>query len=433
MSTSKQIKFLKYRFDQILSILNSGSVTALDSRLYNFFKQNKKFGSTDRNFISEYLYSYIRHKSYIDTYSKIINKNDSYLKLFLAYILNLNINLNQNQNQNLTTNPKDFNIILENKKMDISIETYPFLDPSSIEEIKKYFFSIILFRFPVELKKFNIPSIIYSLPEWICQKLQASYSNTFEELARSLLQRSSTIIRVNPNKITKSKLIDILDEKRINYQILTEGIRIDEKIHFRSLPEYRSGLIEVQDEGSQLICSKIDILENKKILDYCAGSGGKTLFLASRFKNTKFYCYDIRPQALNELKKRAQRASIKNIYPIYDKNLLPQKIDTLILDVPCSGLGTLRRSPWIKWELSEDKLSKIIKTQHQIITESIKNICSLKSIYYITCSILEEENEMQTKWILNNFKNLKLTQEYKTNPTINPNTDGMYMAEFKVL
>ncbi len=380
-----------------------------DKLLYSFFKENKKFGSSDRSFISDCLYFYIRNKTYIDTYSSLLNKSDLYCPLFLSYLLS----------------SKEPKLILD----EIKKETFSFMQPVSLKAIQEHYQDISSFHFYVE--QLNSEENLYSLPTWLVENLKLSYPDYYTELFKSFLERASTTIRVNTLKTSKSKLLDILDNSNIRYHLLTHGIAIDSKIHLESMKEYRAGLFEVQDESSQMICSKIDLCDCKNVVDYCSGAGGKSLNLATRFQNSNFYCNDVRKQILVELKSRAKRAGLSNIY-LLEHNHTSLDVDCLILDVPCSGLGTLRRSPWLKWNLTEKKIEDITSLQLSIVDKAIGRIRPTKKIIYITCSILNAENEDISACIIKKYPNLRLVQEVKTNPYLNPDTDGMYMAEFQI-
>ncbi len=408
-----QYKYLKYRFNQVMFLLSKSETTAFsvptDKLLYSFFKENKKFGSSDRSFISDCLYFYIRNKTYIDTYSSLINKTDPYCPLFLSYLLS----------------SKEPSRILD----EIKNEFFSFINPVSLKVIQEHYQDLSSFHFYLE--HLNSEENIYSLPNWLVKSLKLSYPDYYIDLFKSFLERASTIIRVNTLKTSKSKLLDILDTNKIKYHLLTHGIAIDSKIHLESMKEYRDGLFEVQDESSQMICSKIDLHGCKCIVDYCSGAGGKSLNLATRFQNSNFYCHDIRKQILVELKSRAKRAGLSNVH-LLEQNHTSLDVDCLILDVPCSGLGTLRRSPWLKWSLTEKKIEDITSLQLSIVDEAVGRTKPTKKIIYITCSILNAENEDISARIIKKYPNLHLVQEVKTNPYLNPDTDGMYMAEFQI-
>ena len=408
-----QNKYLKYRFDQIMFLLSKSEVVLFsiptDKLLYSFFKENKKFGSSDRSFISDCLFFYIRHKSYIDTYSSLLNKSDPYCPLFLSYLLS----------------SKEPEHILDG----IKNGSFPFMQPTSLDAIQEHYQDISSFHFYE--KNLNSEQNLYSLPSWLVENLKQSYPDYYIDLFKSFLERASTTIRVNTLKTSKSKILDILDKKNIRYHLLTHGIAIDSKIHLESLEEYKSGLFEVQDESSQIICSEIDLTDCRCVVDYCAGAGGKSLNLATKFQNSNFYCHDVRKQILVELRKRAIRANLANIHLLKHNNT-PLNVDCLILDVPCSGLGTLRRSPWLKWSLTKKKIKDITSLQLSIVDEAINRIKPTKKIIYITCSVLEDENEKNSARILKKYPNLSLVKERKTNPCLNPDTDGMYMAEFQI-
>jgi len=166
------------------------------------------------------------------------------------------------------------------------------------------------------------------------------------------------------------------------------------------LPEFKAGFFEIQDEGSQLIANHVTASPGDHILDYCAGSGGKTLAFAPKMKNKgQIYLYDIRPYTLIEAKKRLKRAGIQNAQLLDDKKLkkrgLHSRMDWVLLDVPCSGTGTLRRNPDMKWKLTPETFTRLVEEQRKIFDSAFKFLKPNGKIVYATCSVFPEENEEQ--------------------------------------
>ena len=185
------------------------------------------------------------------------------------------------------------------------------------------------------------------------------------------------------------------------------GIQFQQKANFFAMEEFKEGLFEIQDEGSQLLADLIAANPQQKVLDYCAGSGGKTLGFAHKLRGKgQIYLYDIRPLALKQAKKRLLRAGIQNAQLILnDKQWKPLKksMDWILLDVPCSGSGTLRRNPDLKWKFKADQMGTLIQEQRNIFEKSLPYLKRGGSIVYSTCSLFQEENEKQIEYFLEHF------------------------------
>ncbi|OPZ77479.1 MAG: Ribosomal RNA small subunit methyltransferase B [Alphaproteobacteria bacterium ADurb.Bin438] len=168
------------------------------------------------------------------------------------------------------------------------------------------------------------------------------------------------------------------------------------------------------------------INSSKSILDYCAGAGGKSLFMADKIKNKgEIVSYDIYPEKLEELNKRAKRQGITIIetrYP-FDNELF----DTVIADVPCSGTGTFARNPDAKWRLVESKVEDLIKTGREILEKVKNNVKSGGSLSYITCSLMDMENIEQINWFLSKNKDFELLNQKTIRPSVDM-TDGFFIA-----
>ena len=224
------------------------------------------------------------------------------------------------------------------------------------------------------------------------------------------------------------------------------GLRSADRINLQNCIAYQNGEIEVQDESSQLGAVLCDVRENQRIIDYCCGAGGKSLLLGAILKNKgTIYAHDINTKRLKILPERAKRLGITNI-KIKD-NLTPQdEFDRFIIDAPCSGSGTWRRSPDAKYRLTPKQLETIKKTQAEILDIAAGHLSSEGRIVYMTCSVLPEENEQQIERFLQrhpdyeivNMKDLWERKLEKIYPSINENylhcsplltgTDGFFVC-----
>jgi 16S rRNA (cytosine967-C5)-methyltransferase len=188
------------------------------------------------------------------------------------------------------------------------------------------------------------------------------------------------------------------------------GITFHKKINFFELSEFKEGLFEIQDEASQLTADLVAVEPKEKVLDFCAGSGGKTLAFAPKMQNSgQIYLHDIRLAVLSEAQKRLRRAGVQNaqlLLPTDErkKRMLKEKMDWVLVDVPCSGTGTLRRNPDMKWKLDLSLIERLVAEQRQIFEQALSFLRPGGHIVYATCSILPQENQEQISFFQEKFK-----------------------------
>lgn len=214
-----------------------------------------------------------------------------------------------------------------------------------------------------------------------------------------------TTIRTNVLKTTRQHLYSLWRE---NHAIsLTKdsvwGIQFEKRQNFSAFPEFQNGLFEVQDEASQIVANLVEAKPGDLVLDFCAGSGGKALAFAHRLQGKgQIFLHDIRKNALERAKRRLKRAGIQNAQTVLsDGPALSQlrgKCDWILVDAPCSGSGTLRRNPDIKWKFSQEVLENLVRTQREIFQEALMYLAPSGKIVYATCSVLTEENRGQVDY-----------------------------------
>lgn len=275
------------------------------------------------------------------------------------------------------------------------------------------------------------------LPEFLYSRFCAHFGlDQTEILGKILNQTAPTTIRVNLLKTTREKLLDAWKDRFSLSPCLhsPSGIRFSKREPLFTLPEFKEGLFEIQDEGSQLISDLVAAVPGNSVLDYCSGSGGKTLGFAPRMQGKgQIYLHDIRKSALFEARRRLKRAGIQNVQYLQDKEMLKKiigKCDWVLIDVPCSGTGTLRRNPDHKWKLNAPMIEQYVQEQRAIAREACQYVKPGGRLVYATCSLLPEENGAQVEYIL---KNLPLTLE-KEPLLLLPQPggmDGFFSAVFK--
>lgn len=244
-----------------------------------------------------------------------------------------------------------------------------------------------------------------NLPEWLFDKLVARDGEAATlELAHSMNQQAPLDLRVNAVKAARDDVMTELAQAPILCEptpFAPLGIRIIKKPALQNLPLFKNGLIEVQDEGSQLLSQIVGAKRGEMVVDFCAGAGGKTLSLGATMRNTgRLYAFDISDKRLAKLKPRLARSGLSNVHPVLiahenDAKVkrLAGKIDRVLVDAPCSGLGTLRRNPDVKWRQTPQGLSELNEKQASILTGAARLVKPGGRLVYATCSILDEENE----------------------------------------
>jgi 16S rRNA (cytosine967-C5)-methyltransferase len=242
------------------------------------------------------------------------------------------------------------------------------------------------------------------LPDWVIEKLRARFDDASTlELARGLLQIASLDLRVNPMKNSREKAAQRLAESGIRAvptPYSPDGLRVEGRPPINRNPLFLEGGVEVQDEGSQLLCHLVAPKRGEMVVDFCAGAGGKTLALGAQMRSTgRLYAFDISPKRLAGLKPRLARSGLSNVHPqrIEGANdprvkRLAEKIDRVLVDAPCSGLGTLRRNPDMKWRQDADDVRELVEKQAALLTAAARLVKPGGRIVYATCSVLDEEN-----------------------------------------
>jgi 16S rRNA (cytosine967-C5)-methyltransferase len=237
------------------------------------------------------------------------------------------------------------------------------------------------------------------------------------ELCRISNKSAPTTVRVNSLKTTREFLLKHWSETyAVSACHLSPcGIIFHRKINFFGLPEFKQGLFEVQDEGSQLLASLVRALPGQQVLDYCAGSGGKTLAFAPNMHNRgQIFLHDIRKHALLECRKRLRRAGIQNAQIVQPEEIglkkLKKRMDWVLVDAPCTGTGTMRRNPDMKWKFTLDMVKRLIGQQRVIFEKALSYMKPEGRIVYMTCSMLKTENEDQMNHFLKTY-DLEIEEE----------------------
>lgn len=277
-----------------------------------------------------------------------------------------------------------------------------------------------------------------SIPDWLDALGEAELGNKWDEELEALNAEAEVVLRVNTLKSSRNNLRQLLKEEQVE-TLTPEGyddaLILKERQNVYRLQAFKDGLFDVQDAASQLVAPFLEVEPGMRVVDACAGAGGKTLHLAALMKNKgRLFAMDVEQWKLNELQKRARRAGATNIEAkIIDSSKvikrLANSVDRLLLDVPCSGSGVLKRNPDSKWKLSQTFLDEVKVLQEKIITDYSVMVKPQGMMVYATCSIFPSESETQVQSFLKRNETFELVKEKRAWPS--DGFDGFYMALLK--
>jgi 16S rRNA (cytosine967-C5)-methyltransferase len=245
----------------------------------------------------------------------------------------------------------------------------------------------------------------HNLPDWLAGALRQQMDDAdFWALAQALSQAAPLDLRVNTFKTKREAVQLALHEADVDAQATPFspwGLRVHGKPALNKLGVFTRGEVEVQDEGSQLLALLTDAKRGEMVVDFCAGAGGKTLALGAAMRNTgRLYAYDTSGHRLDAMKPRLARSGLSNVHPVQlaherDERIkrMAGKIDRVLIDAPCTGLGTLRRNPDLKWRQSPKSVQELALKQQAILASAARLLKPGGRLVYATCSLLRAENE----------------------------------------
>ena len=336
-----------------------------DAALSQYFRLNRQLGQQDRAFVAETLFALLRHRYGVEFNSGA----DTARRLLLAYF-------NRVEGMGLR-----------------QLEPLFGADAEWAAALKS----------PRETTEIPL-AVNAELPSWLVDMLAPQM--TAEEilaLGRALQQPAPLDLRVNPQLTNRDEVLKILAADGIDaaptpYSPL--GVRLAGKPALNRHPLFTSGKVEVQDEGSQLLCYLVAPKRREMVVDFCAGAGGKTLLLGALMQSAgRLYAFDVAEHRLNKLTPRLRRSQLSNVYPqLLDSEndqrvrRLARKIDRVLVDAPCSGFGTLRRNPDLKWRQSAKGIAELSAKQRSILAAASTLVKPGGRLVYATCSFLRMEN-----------------------------------------
>jgi len=269
------------------------------------------------------------------------------------------------------------------------------------------------------------PKKLANLPDWLYDKFVAQYGEEETLALAAVLNTPAPLdLRVNSLKTDRDKVIAELATAPIAaeptpYSAL--GLRIWKKPALQNLPLFKEGAIEVQDEGSQVLAQLLGARRGEMVVDFCAGAGGKTLAIGAIMRNTgRLYAFDVSEKRLTKLKPRLARSGLSNVHPVviaHERDAkvkrLAGKIDRVLVDAPCSGMGTLRRNPDVKWRQQLEGIAELTQKQAAILDGAARLVKFGGRLVYATCSLLDEENDGIVQGFLASHPDFELVPMHK--------------------
>ena len=373
-----------------------------DKVIERTLKADRRRGSGDRAFIAETVYGIVRYRRLLEVLCDItsISSMEDIWRMMGVYILR------------------------EGGSLPPWSE-FEDIDVSYVE--KKY----------EEVK--HIRAIRESIPDWMDEIGARELPNVWDKEIEALNRQAQVIIRANALKTTREALKEALEKEGVRtreVEGLPYALEMEERKNVWDTDAFRSGAFEVQDASSQRVAALLSPQAGMRVVDACAGAGGKTLHLSSLMENKgSIIAMDIYPHKLEELKRRARRAGISNVSTrvIESSKTIKRMAGTagcLLLDVPCSGMGLLRRNPDAKWKLRPEFLDEITATQYHILSTYSKILKSGGRMVYATCSILPRENHLQVERFLKENSDFYLVEQHSIYASVD-GYDGFYMALMK--
>jgi 16S rRNA (cytosine967-C5)-methyltransferase len=365
----------RVQFDQAADALRAVSRfdKPADAVLSGFFRQHRALGQQDRAFIAESVFGVLRRSRLLE---HIARSTDPRL-LLLAWLTRV-----------AGSSARELEPALRRGELD------------AVAEIKA-------------CRTDNLPSAIETeLPDWLIERLGHQYSpDEILQLGRALREPAPLDLRVNTLRAERDATLLALGRDSMTAQATPYspyGLRLAGRPALNRHPLFLNGTLEVQDEGSQLVCSLLAPRRSERVVDFCAGAGGKTLMLGALMHSQgTLYAFDISASRLRKFQPRLARSGLSNVHPqvITGENdtrikRLAGKVSRVLVDAPCSGFGTLRRNPDLKWRQSRQSVAELVVKQASILAAAATLVQPGGRLVYATCSLLAEENEAIVEQLL---------------------------------
>ncbi|MDN3706128.1 class I SAM-dependent methyltransferase [Myroides ceti] len=386
--------------DSLLAIFNEGEYA--DKVVARALKKDKRWGSSDRKFVAETIYEVVRWKRLYTEIAEVKEPftRDDIWRIFAVWAV----------------------------LRGITLPDWKYFENTPARKIKGRFDELS------KTRKYR-----ESIPDWMDE---LGVKELGEELWTKELaaqnQQAKVVLRVNTLKTTKEKLRAQLMDLEIETEFhdgYDDALILKERANVFMTDLFKEGLFEVQDGSSQLVAPFLDVKPGMRVVDACAGAGGKTLHIASIMENKgQIIAMDLYESKQKQLKLRARRNGAFNIeYRIIDSTKVIKKLhdkaDRVLIDAPCSGLGVLKRNPDSKWKLQPEFIDQIKQTQREVLQDYSKMVKVGGKLVYATCSVLPSENQEQVNHFLTTEtgKNFQLIKDHKVLAS-ESGFDGFYMA-----
>ena len=374
---------------ELLQLVRSSEKPA-DGVIDIFFRSHKYLGSHDRRFIAESTYGTLRHLRKCESLlmhalganAEDMIPEDGFLLLIVTYLL-----------------------AVEQRTPIEVVDLQPAMKSGKLKPLLGSLLQSLSTPHAAQTTDL-VERLVeeYSYPDWMVRRFLDQYGEKETVLlCESLNGQAPLTLRVNSLKSSVEGCQETLKQEGVvteRTRLSPFGLVVPKRINIFQIPAFRDGLFEVQDEGSQLLPFLLDPKPTAKVLDACAGAGGKTLELAAIMKNRgEIVAADVHSFRLDQLRKRAQRAGVSNvrIRLVQDVTDLADKyteyFDIVLIDAPCSGIGTLRRNPGMKWMVTEETVREVSEKQLHILEECVPFVKAGGRIAYATCTLFCEENE----------------------------------------
>ncbi len=359
-----------------------------DSVVSKFFRDYRKtyaFGPRERAALAETTYNVLRNKLRYDHFAPSGSGPKERRLAILGFAQHLKDQAPANNApksaKHANNSPLDFLYSALNKQEAAWLEACEAVNPTDLMERHRH-----------------------NMPEWLVEPLKAQVGEGFWPLVERLNGGAPLDLRVNTFTDKRAEVqheLKLAGIKAVDTPFSPWGLRIEGKPALSQLDAFARGAIEVQDEGSQLLALLLDAKRGEMVVDFCAGAGGKTLAIGASMRSTgRLYAFDTSGHRLESLKPRLARSKLSNVHPSAiaherDERVkrLSGKIDRVLVDAPCSGLGTLRRNPDLKWRQSPKAVQELTEKQTSILASAARLVKSGGRLVYATCSVLPEENE----------------------------------------
>lgn len=386
--------------DSLMAIFNEGEYA--DKVVARALKKDKRWGSHDRKFVAETIYEIVRWKRLYTEIAEVKEPfdRDKIWRIFAVWAI----------------------------LRGYTLPDWKYFEDTPVRRIKGKFDEL------TKTRKFR-----ESIPDWMDELgVKELGEETWTKELAAQNEQAKVILRVNRLKTTKEKLRAILMDLNIETEFhkdYPDALILTERANVFLTDAFKDGLFEVQDASSQLVAYFLDVQPGMRVVDTCAGAGGKTLHLASLMENKgQLIAMDLYESKLKQLKIRAKRNGAFNIEPRVIESTktikkLHEKADRVLIDAPCSGLGVLKRNPDSKWKLQPEFIDNIRKVQAEVLENYSKIVKPGGKLVYATCSVLPSENQEQIKHFLSTEigKEFNFVQDRKVLAS-ESGFDGFYMA-----